>query len=214
MGKRKTSKDIAADFLGKYFKQVEDMVADAVAKILKEETVKLLQLIKERAVPGPPGKTLIPGKDFEIPPGKDADPAQVAKELVSLLPETEARETAEELALKLNTLEEKIKQRAIEGLEEEFLAIRGLISNLQNLGGGGGDTIAIRNLTSQTDGSTKSFTLTRVREVIGVWGTQFPITHDPDADWDYAESTGIFTLSDEVGAPKTGHTLWLLVKES
>ena len=207
---KKSNKKFLEEFLVKYFAQVESVVADAVAKILKIETAKLLKLIKESAVPGPPGAMPIAGKDFDLP---EVDHKKVAAELIHLLPDPEAKETAEELATKLNTLKEKIERKVIKGLDEEFEALRGLIFNIGNLSGGG-DTIASRNLTSQTDGSTKSFTLTRVREVIGAFGTSFPINHDPDNDWTFTKSSGVFALASGIKAPRTGQTLWLLVKES
>ena len=210
---KKSNKKFLEEFLVKYFAQVESVVADAVAKILKVETQKLLKLIKERATPGPPGPTPKVGKDFNLP---EVDHRKVAAELAHLLPDPEAKETAEELVKKLNTLEEKIDKKVIKGLEEEFNAIRALISNLGNLGGmgGGGDTMGIRRLTDQTDGSTKEFTLTRVREVLGAFGTSFPVNHDPIDDWTFTESSGVFALASGLKAPRKNQTLWLLVKES
>ena len=81
--------------------------------------------------------------------------------------------------------------------------------------GGGGDTINYRDLTSLTNGSTKTFTLTRVKSVIGVWASQAPgAAFQPLVDWTYAQSTGILTLGSGVSAPATGQTLWCLVVES
>jgi len=67
------------------------------------------------------------------------------------------------------------------------------------------------NLSSQVDGVTKTFTLPNdTIEVLGVWGTQFPINFNPGTDWTFAGRT--LTLTDQVSAPQSGQTLYCLVE--
>lgn len=70
------------------------------------------------------------------------------------------------------------------------------------------------SLTSQCNGVLKAFTLPKdTLNVLGVFGTQFPITYDPtgaNADWTFSGNT--LTLGAAVGAPATGQTLWALIE--
>ena len=93
-------------------------------------------------------------------------------------------------------------KKKIKSLELRLRETRG------NRLGGGGDIIKSHNLTSETDGSTKVFTIPENRNVIGVFSTQFPGIFDPDKDWTISGRT--LTLTDEVGPPQTGQTLWVL----
>lgn len=65
------------------------------------------------------------------------------------------------------------------------------------------------NLTSQCNGVLKSFTVPQNREIIGVFSTQAPINYDPSKDWTGSGTTTL-TLTDEVGAPLEGQTLWII----
>ena len=66
------------------------------------------------------------------------------------------------------------------------------------------------NLTSQVDGNTRAFTLPRdTVEILGVFGTQFPITFD-SADWTFAGQT--LTLASGITTPESGQTLFVLVE--
>lgn len=66
------------------------------------------------------------------------------------------------------------------------------------------------NLTDQVDGATKTFYLPKdTVAVLGVWGTQFPITFD-DADFNLVGNT--LVLTSEVSAPASGQTLMALVE--
>jgi len=47
-------------------------------------------------------------------------------------------------------------------------------------------------------------------KVLGVWGTQFPITFEQDNDFTFAGRT--LTLTSQVPAPQTGQTLWCLIE--
>jgi len=65
------------------------------------------------------------------------------------------------------------------------------------------------DLTDQCDGVTKSFTVPANNRIVGVFGTQFPIIYRPLVDWTGSGTTTL-TLTDEVGAPETGQTLYIL----
>lgn len=66
------------------------------------------------------------------------------------------------------------------------------------------------NMTAQVDGSTRAFTLPKdTLNVLGVWGTSFPITFDT-ADWSVSGET--LTLATPIGTPESGQTLFALVE--
>lgn len=71
------------------------------------------------------------------------------------------------------------------------------------------------NLSDQLNGEQKEFVLPKdTVDIMGVWGTQFPINFNPTdgahADWTLVGNTLI--LTDEVPAPESGQTLWALVE--
>lgn len=84
--------------------------------------------------------------------------------------------------------------------------------------GGGGKKIKGRqvrdDLSSQCDGSNKTFTLTKafVSGTVQLFSTQFPIIYRPITD--FTENTnGTITLTTEVGAPASGQTLVALYEK-
>ena len=64
------------------------------------------------------------------------------------------------------------------------------------------------DLTDQCNGVTKVFTIPANIRVVGVFGTQEPKNYRPGVDWTGSGTTTL-TLTDEVGAPQTGQTLWI-----
>lgn len=103
--------------------------------------------------------------------------------------------------------------KEIKNLQEEIKKLRTEIVNTpRGRGGGSRKTIYIKriDLTSQCNGVLKSFAVPKdTISVIGVFGTQFPITFDT-ADFTLLGNT--LTLTSEVSAPETGQTLFALVE--
>src|SRR3990167_1034835 len=71
------------------------------------------------------------------------------------------------------------------------------------------------NLSNQLNGQVREFELPRdTTEVLGVWGTSFPINFNPTdgdrADWDLVGNK--LVLRDGVPAPEAEQTLWCLVE--
>lgn len=150
--------------------------------------------------------------------------------MIELAPKVKAmideavRKTKEELrelidpakiARKLESLRDndRLDADAIKNLAA-FVQIYANLSHSARPGGGGGDTVRYTDLSSQLDGSTKTFTLTRVARILMVIGTQAPLGYRPATDWTFAQSTGILTLTATVSAPTTGQTLIVLYVES
>lgn|SRR3990167_659323 len=154
-------------------------------------------------------------------PGKDADEGKIVNEVLSRIPIPKngidgSPDTPEQVRDKLETLEgdDRLDKKAIKGLEEQIDELRSLISSRPSGTMRGMRKIPIikrYNLSSQCDGVTKSFTLPHgTVDVVGVWGTQFPITFNPLTDWTFSGRT--LTLTDEVSAPATGQTLFAIIE--
>lgn len=79
-------------------------------------------------------------------------------------------------------------------------------------GGGsvaGGSEALNYDLSAETDGVTKVFTIPANTRVLGVFGSQAPAgNYRPLVDWTRSATT--LTLTSEVAAPEAGQTLWLI----
>lgn len=146
-------------------------------------------------------KSLIP----ELPPETDlSDIFTKFKELESKIPTIPEQLSVEDMRNGLEVLQkdERLDVSAIKGLEEE-------IKKYAPAGRGGGVRRVFQpyrdNFTSQTDGATKTFYLSREPlkiDTIMAWGTDFPIILDPDTD--FTVNGKKFTLTDAVDAPTAG----------
>lgn len=109
--------------------------------------------------------------------------------------------------------DDRLDKSAIKGLQEELESFKKEAKRTPMRGMFGMRKVPIVkriNLTDQVDGVTKSFSLPRdTVEVLGVWGTQFPISFD-EADFSLVGNT--LTLTSQVSAPETGQTLFALVE--
>ena len=65
------------------------------------------------------------------------------------------------------------------------------------------------DLTDQCNGILKEFTVPSNKQILGVFGTQFPVNYRPVVDWT-GSGTSTLTLTAEVGAPQTGQTLYII----
>lgn len=131
-----------------------------------------------------------------------------------LIPEDKSDQIAEKI---LSTLEarlpniEEIKEAIKKEMAEEFKKVNERISRIPSRGMKKITYTKRHNLTSQVDGVTKDFTLPAdTLDVIGVWGTQFPVNFNPGTDWTFSGRT--LTLTSEVSAPQTGQTLWCMIE--
>ena len=76
------------------------------------------------------------------------------------------------------------------------------------MGGTPHNLIQAEDLTSQTDGSTKTFTVPTFRHAILLICPDFPIVYRPTTDYTLGNKT--ITLTSSVDAPSSGQTLILL----
>lgn len=210
----------------------EEHIINIIERVFNQKFREFEAMIRERAVKGDKGDVPVLGKDFVVPT-EDS----IAKRAVKLMPQPQAqkidenslisrvikqvpqqkikKETPEETALRLNTLKEALTIDVIKGLEERLREIGDDARKRVSHGGsGGGDTIRVRNLTSQVDGSTKTFSLDRVNDVLQVNSTQWPRLFDPDKDYIWDSEKQQLRFTGEVAAIKSGQTLTVLVVES
>jgi len=179
---------------------------------LKDEFIKIINKLLKDQEDGinfirDKVRNLKEGKD-----GKDANEKKIVKNVLAKLPEYKETilDNPFQIANKLETLkdETRLKISAIDKLQEE-------LDELKNRPTGGGGTRKVVytkriNLSAQCNGTLKEFLMPKdTLSVIGVWGTQFPITFD-EADFTFEGRT--LTLTSEVGAPQTGQTLFALIQ--
>jgi hypothetical protein len=153
--------------------------------------------------------------------GMDADEEKVMEMVLAKIPPAKELqpETPEIIRDKLESLtgEERLDKSAIKGLEERILELEAKITSSKG-GMRGMRKIPIvkrYRLTDQCNGVLKSFVLPKdTVDVLGVFGTQFPINYDPyntgGGDWSLTGNT--LTLGSGVSAPETGQTLWCLLE--
>lgn len=120
-----------------------------------------------------------------------------------------SQDTPVQIAEKLEILKDdnRLKIEAIKDLKEKLDKLE-----KRPTGGGARKVIYTKriNLTDQCNGTLKEFLLPKdTINVLGVWGTQFPITFD-EADFTFTGRT--LTLTSEVEAPATGQTLFALIQ--
>lgn len=156
-------------------------------QVVKVEGVELLKGEKGDTVKGEPGENYILTEDdkkeiaekITIPiVDRVIERTEVIKEkpvITNEVKEVAKYEEAEQIAKKLNTLKEKIEQYVIIGLEDWMKKVEKRVEKKTVLGsrGGGGDVIAFYDLSSQTNGILKSFTVPKGRKVV-VFGSDFP----------------------------------------
>jgi hypothetical protein len=143
--------------------------------------------------------------------------AQLRSEIPTI-PKIPTPDTGEQIVDKINALPTdedslKIDKEHIKGLTDEIKELRRLISasgGKRIMSGPRRDVITKYSLTSQCNGVTKAFTLPMdTMDVLGVFGTQFPVQYDASGDWTFSGRT--LTLGSSVGAPETGQVLWALI---
>lgn len=161
----------------------------------------------EKGLDGRDGKDGVNGKDgldgLNGLDGKDGADGQNGKD--------GSPDTAEQVRDKLASLEddERLDASAIKGLREQFEALSSQISSIPRGGGSPrGDVLKVDDLTSYTDGSTKTFYLEKAPKnlnVVKVWGSDFPfiMTHGKG----FTITGKLLTLADDVDSPLQGAKL-------
>jgi len=121
-------------------------------------------------------------------------------------------DTPDEVVEKVNLAKTKIKSSQIDGLDEKLARLHKQSTTVSRPMGMRKVPIVKRHrLTDQCDGVTKTFTLPQdTIDVLGVFGSQFPIQYDPTGDWTFSGRT--LTLGASVSAPASGQTLWALIE--
>ncbi len=126
-------------------------------------------------------------------------------------------DTVEDIVIKLESLEgdKRLDKSAIKGLKELEEKINKKSRSSFSMFGNPKRSIRAYNLTSQCNGVLKTFSMpTETIDVIGVFGTQYPINFAPIDDWTFNKGSNSVILGSSVGAPQTGQTLWVLYEKS
>ena len=181
--------------------KLEKEIKEALAKALEDQATSL---------------NFIHDKVSKLRDGKDADEAKLFAKLLEAIPdipdipEIPKAETGGSIADKLEAMiDGKLSIDAIDELREilEDLQKRFKTGN-KIVTGRYVHTPIVDRLTDLTDGSTKTFLLSKAPKdtaTMEVFGTDFPIILDPTVDFTVSGKT--LTLTDAVDAPMSGSTL-------
>jgi len=222
---REIAKQTAKDVVEKEIEEIKIKAENEIVNILLNlKGLSAKQLAN--ALKGDKGEKPIAGVDFPIPKDGDnyilteADKNEIAKKIdvpivekliektetiiekpiiTEIVKEKALKDTPDEVVEKINKAKEKIDKNQIKGLREMLK---------DGKKGGSGLTVNYSDLSSQCDGSNKTFTVPYHSRAIALLGTQFPIVYRPTTD--YTISGTNLTLTAEVNGPENGQTLVFL----
>lgn len=135
--------------------------------------------------PAKDGRTPIAGVDFPLP--KDGSP-----------------DTPEDIAVKINTLDEKIEPTAIRGWKNLMRKINDGKKKIFVRGGGsgGGSAVMVVDLSASLDGVTNTFTIPSNSRILSVHFSSFPFSASrPTVD--YTSTATSITFTSEIDAATT-----------
>lgn len=149
--------------------------------------------------------------------GKDADEQEIIKSVLKQIPKPKdgsdgSPDTPDEIVEKINDAKKKIKAKQVEGLAELMRETheRDTMNQVGYSTGVGDISLLffVQDLSSQCDGSNKTFTIPQNRMILSLSSTQFPLTYIPGTDFTVSGvSRETMTLTSQVGAPEAGQTL-------
>lgn len=218
----------APDFdLEKYLDDLEEVLAEGTREMIAELRTELLKIINDKAKPGPMGPKPVAGVDYHIPkdgkdgkegergpagpigvPGPQGDSGPVGPPGKDGSPDK-----GEEIVNKINALD-SVEEKMIDAshiknlpdLSNERLrgTIRGIIR-------GGSESKRFINLSSQCDGSTRTFNLgMSVVAVEAVMSSAAPLVFIPSTQFTYTATT--LTLDSSITPPESDQSLMAFVQ--
>ena len=214
---------------------VEDTVKTEVGKLKKEIMTEMRSILKElvgkkgiNTIKGERGHTPKVGIDFLTSKemanlkgergdkgfdGTNADEKTIVKNVLNKIPKQKPPKPIKELVAKEVARMLETLRGSSEALD--YFALRNL-PNIPQDGKGrrtlhrGGQGLAVfaQDLSSQTDGSTKTFTVPAHARALSLTGSDFPFTYRLTTDFTTSGTT--LTLTSSPDAPSSGATLWFV----
>lgn len=189
--------------------------------ILEQSTAKTMnQKLKELEIEQ---VNFLDKKIAEIENSKDANEKRVTQNILSQIKIPNIEEVEERVERNLPKLgaavrdglellqdSERLDISAIKGLSElqEKVDLAAKMESRRVIAGPSANAVQYVDLSSQLDGSTKTFNTPKYRHALLLIGTQFPILFRPTTD--FTLGNGKITLTAEVSAPATGQSLVML----
>lgn len=213
---------IIADSKDKIQKDIEKAVRSEEIQTIIQKSVNSLIGRGLRGEQGMRGLTGPQGESIIGPKGEKGDDYILTKrdmkEIAELVPSGKdgkdgSSDTPDQIATKINTLEEKIEQKTIKGLIK-------FLNNIQNSirearirpQGGGGNVVEYYDLSSQLNGVLKTFTIPTNRRVLSIHASSFPFSaFRPTIDYSSTRTT--ITFTSEINAATTLATNQSLILE-
>lgn len=138
-----------------------------------------------------------PKKGVDYDDGKDADPEEISEMVIAkLFPKVATKEDLKELQ---DFLEEFKK------LKEKVITLESRPTRSMPNGGGANARNFIKevDLSSQLDGSTKTFNIGAFYRILSVDLSSYPHALRKTTDYTYSGNDGTITFTDEIDAPST-----------
>lgn len=185
--------------------ELERMFADAIQKLeeIKTQTIQEVLAYAE-SLRGPRGEKGDAGKDGVSKDGRDG---RDGKDSLVPGPKGEKGDPGSpdkplEIAIKLNTLTEKVEVSVIKGLSRQLETLAKAVRAKPQTTvkkGGGGNIVQYYDLSALLDGSTKTFALPTHRKVIQVVSSSTPFVFRPVVD--YSRTRTSITFDALIDAP-------------
>jgi len=196
-----------------------------IEKTASKLAVKMAKLEKgdkgdegDKGEDGKDGRDGVDGKD-----GKDADGNRIAKEVLSKIEVPEAPKVEDIInqlpssgerfrdGLELLEGDKRTKMSAIQGLRTRLRELKESISAVRRsraMGGTPHNLVQVEDLSSQLDGSTKTFNIPTARHIALVITSQFPFVLRPTID--FTLGRGQISFTSQLSAFETGQTCLVL----
>lgn len=174
---------------------------------LRKSVATIKEVKNQPGIPGEPGQPGEPGKDGVMPPID-----VLVRAVLDRMPKPKEEKTPKETE---KSLVEAVIKEIQKGDKLHINHVKGAGSfmkdgikyRFEELMHGGGSVVRSYDLSSQCDGSNKTFTIPTFTRIITLIATDAPIIYRPTTDF---TATGVtLTMTAAVNAPSSGATLML-----
>jgi len=170
----------------------EEEIEEFIARITPQKGVDYFD--GEDGQKGKDGYTPIKGVDyFDGKDGKNPSPKELEKLFKELLKEVLPHDIGAVGKADVESLLERYEKKSGKSLEKRLNALQDAV--MRNYGGHGGSRPTYYDLSSQLDGTTKTFTIANHSKIITITSSSAPFTFRPTIDFTDTATTVTFDAS-------------------